>query len=271
MSRRKKQNAPEGGSWKGAFADFCMSMMTLFMVMWIVTNGDLEKKKNLSLYFSDPGLFESVNSRHPIGVESDGMLIDSGLGGRSVHDRPEDLEVGTNGGDLFELQLMAMGDQNENINVERIPGGLKISLMESDENPMFQRSEYLLMPFFEDILLELGEKLKNTNYDLAIIGHSDATSYKQTGFLNNWTLSFARANSVREVVSFVGFPRQRIRQVSGMADTQLVDTDKPDAASNRRVELILVDAAAVEQVGDAAFLTQSMVNAWQAADRNQIQ
>ncbi|WP_281645464.1 OmpA family protein [Parendozoicomonas sp. Alg238-R29] len=96
-----------------------------------------------------------------------------------------------------------------------------IELVETEEQPMFQRSEYQLTPFFEDLLLELAPKLVNSGAELAIIGHADSTSYTgRASFENSWSVSYARANSVRELMDFVGMPEKSIVQVSGMADSQ---------------------------------------------------
>ena len=273
MSRRGKAAAvAEGGSWKGAFADFCMSMMTLFMVMWIVTNSDLEKKKALSLYFSDPGQFQTMSSKYAVGTFNSGMIINSEHGGRNalrVEDESSLVDTESNIGTL-ETELVKLGEGNDNLEVLQIPGGLKISLMESDGNPMFKSGEYLLTPFFEDLLLELTAKLKNSQYGMAIVGHTDGAPFHGTGFLNNWTLSFARANSVREIVDFADFPEEHILQVAGMADSDLKDEANPEAACNRRVDLILLDEEYADQAAGQTMVSKSMADAWKAAKLNQI-
>ncbi|CAM3684575.1 OmpA/MotB family protein [Parendozoicomonas haliclonae] len=278
MSRRsrKKEEATLGG-WKGAFADFCMSMMTLFMVMWIVTSADMEKREGLSLYFSDPGVFDSVSSRHMFDSISQGKVVNTTNGGNSVPDRPDPIHFDARGGDPFELELLEMARLHDNIKVTPIPGGLLIELMETDKNQMFRRGEYLLTPFFEDLLLELGPRLLMSGYEMAIIGHTDSTPYSGKGYFDNWSLSFARANSVREIMDFTGFPNRRIRQVTGMADTRPKDAVNRNAARNRRVELVLVDPSRVKEVNpmyggayESGRMARSLDAAHNSAARNQI-
>ena len=274
MSRRRQMNADEAeGGWKGAFADFCMSMMTLFMVLWTVSITDQDQRESLSMYFTDPGIFESVSSRHVIEKITEGMVIDLHPGRKSVADRPELTEIDVRGGDPFEIQVTEMGRFQDHLNIKRIPGGLLIELVETEDNPMFLRGEYQLTPFFEDLLLVLGPKLMMSEHDLAIIGHTDSTPYVGGGYFDNWSLSFARANSVREIMEFVGMPQSHISQVTGMADSRPLNPDSPTDAINRRVELILFDPLNAEDINDpvpeGGALT-AMGSARSAAGQNQI-
>ena len=73
--RRREVAEESGDGWKGAFADFCMSMMTLFMVCGLLPSRSGATWK-ISLYFSDPGIFDSVNSRYMSKDTSNGLIVD---------------------------------------------------------------------------------------------------------------------------------------------------------------------------------------------------
>src|SRR5512144_1467018 len=66
-----------GGAWKVAYADFVTAMMALFIVLWILGQGE-EVKQAVSGYFKDPIGFSSSKGK--------GMLNSKG-------DTPIDLEL----------------------------------------------------------------------------------------------------------------------------------------------------------------------------------
>ncbi|WP_281645463.1 flagellar motor protein MotB [Parendozoicomonas sp. Alg238-R29] len=120
MSRKSKQQPEESVGWKGAFADFCMSMMTLFMVLWIVAIADQEQRESLSLYFNDPGVFDTVNSRYVIKQVTNGFVVSlESSSGKTIVDRPDPIANETRGGDPYELQLMQLSDNHGNVNVKK--------------------------------------------------------------------------------------------------------------------------------------------------------
>ncbi len=272
MSRRGNQEADDGGGWKGAFADFCMSMMTLFMVLWIVTSADATQRQGLSLYFSNPGVFDTPSSPFPMANASEGMVIDLDNGGHAPAERPDIVPSEKAGGDPFEVQITKMTKFKDNLKVRKVKGGLLLQLVETEDRPMFQRGSSDLTPYFEDMLMELGPMIVQTGQDLAIVGHTDSVPYGQKSSSNNWTLSYERANSVREMLDYLGMTDSRFTNVSGMADSQLLDKKQPGAAINRRVELIIIDS--YEKKGSIRSLDDSysqIVNhARRDAEYNQI-
>src|ERR1700742_4047784 len=61
--RRKKarhHDGHHGGSWKVAYADFVTAMMALFLVLWLVAQGDQRLKVAIANYFRQPGAFSTV-------------------------------------------------------------------------------------------------------------------------------------------------------------------------------------------------------------------
>jgi chemotaxis protein MotB len=90
-------------------------------------------------------------------------------------------------------------------------------------------------------------------------GHTDAAPLQAGGgAYTNWELSADRANAARRVVVATGVTSDRLRQVRGMADTQLRDADDPLASTNRRISILLpfsddkrADPAAVDSLAPA--------------------
>ena len=58
VKKKKGHGGHHGGAWKVAYADFVTAMMALFIVLWIVGQSS-STKQAISMYFTDPGVFES--------------------------------------------------------------------------------------------------------------------------------------------------------------------------------------------------------------------
>lgn len=249
MSRQKRESTEQQmGTWKGAMADFCMSMMTLFMVLWIVSITDAEQREGLSGYFAGPGQVSTFTTGHS--VINLKMTMNETLGDWTPPQLEMDEDDDSSDGDLlleesqfsnpYVAEILKIKQYQDNLRMEEVEEGLLIQLVETDDQPMFRLGEYELTYFFEDILFELGPLLDKSGHNVNVIGHTDATPYSGDSYQNNWTLSYARANSVREVLHYQGMDHDRFAAVSGMADSQLLDEERPRAAVNRRVELLVL-------------------------------
>ncbi len=107
---------------------------------------------------------------------------------------------------------------------------------------MFQRGGSMLTHYFEDLLLALAPIFTTVENSLMISGHADATAFNQRSTNSNWTLSGDRAQRAREVLEFGGMPKQRVSQVTAMADNMLLDEQNPTSAVNRRIEILVLTA-----------------------------
>ena len=74
-------------------------------------------------------------------------------------------------------------------------------------------------------------------------GYTDATPLSSNGSSDNWRLSASRAQMALYMLARGGLPETRIERVEGYADHHLKFPDKPDAAENRRIEILLRKAA----------------------------
>jgi len=82
--------------------------------------------------------------------------------------------------------------------------------------------------------------VRDTDYIIAVEGHTDPVPIRNMRYPSNWELSGARAGSVVRYLEANGVPSDRLRAI-GYADTRpLADNDTADGrARNRRVELIM--------------------------------
>lgn len=93
------------------------------------------------------------------------------------------------------------------------------------------------------VLQNLMSVVRNTDYIIAVEGHTDSVPIHSIRYPSNWELSGARAGSVVRYLEANGIPSDRLRAI-GYADTRPM-TDNNTAhgrASNRRVELIMEQA-----------------------------
>jgi chemotaxis protein MotB len=140
--------------------------------------------------------------------------------------------------DVPALQKLA-----DNLIIDNTPEGLRIQLVDQDNQPMFPlgSAEMLdpakkLMSLVSQIVLRLPNKV-------AITGHTDSTPYPIAGKYSNWELSSDRANASRREFAADGVPSDRIARVSGLADQEPLDAKNPAAPRNRRISIVLLREA----------------------------
>jgi chemotaxis protein MotB len=240
---RKKVNhgGHHGGAWKVAYADFVTAMMALFIVLWLL-NSSVQVRKAISAYFQDP----SGTGSHS-GSASTGTGETVSVGKDDMNQLKDKLEQALKKSPEFEklkdyVQMSVTGE------------GLRVEMMESDKGIFFESGSGRPSATGHELILRLGEELKKLPNDLLIEGHTDAKPFANGGEYSNWELSTDRANAARKLMEADGMPHGRIVQVRGFADQSLRDKEHPEAASNRRISVIVryKDAAEPEATAAAA-------------------
>jgi len=89
------------------------------------------------------------------------------------------------------------------------------------------------------LLSRLAAELGKLPNHLLIEGHTDAKPFSKDGEDSNWELSTDRANAARKLMVANGVPDQKVAQVRGFAERNLRHPEDPEAASNRRVSVIV--------------------------------
>jgi chemotaxis protein MotB len=74
--------------------------------------------------------------------------------------------------------------------------------------------------------------------DLVIRGHTDGRQYKSQKN-NNWRLSMSRAQIAYHMLVRGGVKENRVDRIEGHADRDLLNPSDPNAAQNRRIEILL--------------------------------
>ena len=85
----------------------------------------------------------------------------------------------------------------------------------------------------------LSKELGVLPNDLVIEGHTDSKPFSGKAEYSNWELSADRANAARRLMEENGARPGQVAQVRGFADRNLRDKTDPEAASNRRISVIV--------------------------------
>jgi chemotaxis protein MotB len=135
--------------------------------------------------------------------------------------------------------------------IDLTPDGLRVQIRDSEGLPMFANGSPEPNERAQAVLKRLAPMLMGLHEPVAIAGYTDATPYAGGAGRTNWDLSADRANATRRILTEAGLPDGRIRDVTGHGDRDLLLPATPDAASNRRIAILLIRSAPAAR-GDAA-------------------
>ena len=97
------------------------------------------------------------------------------------------------------------------------------------------RREYA---FHKNRVLHADSALGGVPGAITIEGHTDAFPSLIPN-RSNWDISSERANAARRVLSNAGISPERVRAVTGLADTQPLKPGEPHLSVNRRISILL--------------------------------
>jgi chemotaxis protein MotB len=251
---KKVEGGHHGGAWKVAYADFVTAMMALFIVLWILGQTD-DVKMKVAGYFRDPVGFREggVPSIQDGGTEITPMEIiesnvdsmsNSATEGQSLdqlwRERAERIRGALEG-------LPSFSNYENQIELAITPEGLRISLIESDDTPLYQLGSTDLSPDARAFLETIANQIRELDNHIIIEGHTDSRPFAAGSEMNNWALSTGRSNTAREVLKGAGIDASRFYEVRGLADRQLYNPLDPLDSRNRRVSITLLSEAAYDE------------------------
>ena len=255
----KHQHEEHNSAWKVAFADFCLALMCLFLVLWVLAARDKEEIEIAMAAGAAPNMTYQGMGTRMIGEYQPGALIpkqpvkpqsQEETGGqpevKKLLDSPEELaqlsrrvrEVGTQVG---------LGD---NIVTAVTAEGLRIMVHDTEQSGMFKMGSAEPTAEFVRLLRRIGPMFKEIDNQLVIAGHTDALPFSSRSAFaaSNWSLSMQRALTARAHMLLGGMPERSVLQVIGMAEVAPLDPEQPSAAINRRVELLVTTKAHAHNV-----------------------
>ena len=125
-----------------------------------------------------------------------------------------------------------------NINVTVAEDGILISLTDDYDFGMFAIASAEPRPAMVVIMEKIAKVVQAYPEQLIVRGHTDGRPYR-SGAYDNWRLSTARAHMAYYMLVRGGVDEKRFDRVEGYADRNLRVAGDPDAAQNRRIEILL--------------------------------
>lgn len=250
---------PTLGVWKLAYADFTTAMMAFFLLLWLLGSTDSSGLKGISEYFNTPSKIAMLGGDAPSSVpnmiESRGfndvpgnsnvqndLLIRSQIALRAAREEQDMFNLKGAAADIEEqmdTQGGLLAEMKDQIQIEVIPEGLLIQIVDKNNRSMFSPGGTDLLPHMKEIIKELVPVINSVDNMVSVYGHTDSTPYPSDAY-TNWELSSGRANSTRRQIEINGVDKSRIFKVVGLASSEPLLKDDPKNAVNRRIGIVLM-------------------------------
>jgi chemotaxis protein MotB len=140
--------------------------------------------------------------------------------------------------DIRAVVARAIAGALPNITVTVTDEGLLISLTDDQNFGMFAIASAEPRPAMVVLMEKLGKVIAGFPEPLIVRGHTDGRPYK-SGSYDNWRLSTARAHMAHYMLVRAGIPEKRFERIEGHADHDLKVPNDPEAAQNRRIEILM--------------------------------
>jgi chemotaxis protein MotB len=213
-----------GGAWKVAYADFVTAMMALFIVLWLMS-ADKEVQQAVSAFFNNP-----AGPGKQTGTAAAGA-------GNAIQLPKEDMAKLAEKIQEALLKVPDFRALKDHVEITVTADGLRIELLETEAGMFFESGKPVPTADGSGLLASLAEQLGKLPNNVTLEGHTDSKPF--AGEYSNWELSTDRANSARKLMENHGLRKEQVQQVRGYADRQLRHPDDPEAASNRRISVIV--------------------------------
>ena len=125
-----------------------------------------------------------------------------------------------------------------NVTVENAEGGVLISLADQVDFGMFAIGSAEPLPQTIAVMAKIAQLLNEMPGKVIIRGHTDARPFRSATY-DNWRLSADRAHMAYYMLVRGGLDERRVERIEGYADRDLKLPDKPDAAENRRIDILV--------------------------------
>jgi chemotaxis protein MotB len=124
------------------------------------------------------------------------------------------------------------------IEVQATAEGTLISLTDEFNFGMFASGSAEPQPKVVRIMEKIAQSLKSRPGAIVVRGHTDSRPFKSATY-DNWRLSSARAQMAYYMLIRGGLDEKRIQRIEGYADRLPKTPANPEAAENRRIEILL--------------------------------
>jgi chemotaxis protein MotB len=118
--------------------------------------------------------------------------------------------------------------------------GLRIDLVERADFAMFALGTSAPTKEAGALVQTVARAIADAPNRLAVRGHTDALGYRGKDGASNWSLSSARADATRRLLTAAGIDSARFRRIEGVADTDPYVANAPLDPRNRRISITLL-------------------------------
>jgi chemotaxis protein MotB len=157
---------------------------------------------------------------------------------RAAADASAQLEAAKLDADIKRALERAVPGTIPNIDVTVTDEGVLISLTDDYDFGMFAIASAEPRPATVAIMAKIAKILAPRPEHLIVRGHTDGRPYRN-GTYDNWRLSTARAHMAYYMLVRGGIDEKKFERVEGYADRSLRIANDPEAAQNRRIEILL--------------------------------
>ncbi len=194
------------------------------------------------------GQDEAVGNRENAPSESD-------VRGDPYDDEPPDMqkvaeqehELGGPDAEAIQRQIESQIDEQDpaaelvkHLRFTKTKDGLRIDIVDDDDNAMFETASAQPTPRMELILSVVASVLSGIENDLSIAGHTDARPYRNPQGYSNWELSSDRAHSARRSLTDKGLSASHFVRVEGHGSRTPLDDKDRFAVQNRRISITVL-------------------------------
>tara|TARA_B100001115_G_scaffold183356_1_gene181945 strand:- start:29425 stop:30237 length:813 start_codon:yes stop_codon:yes gene_type:complete len=248
---RRKKAAAHAGAWKVAYADFVTGMMSLFLVLWILSQ-DEEVIIATTRFFRDPYM-AGVPKSTPVEQKDarPGSMVDQIVGRSDTTMRNTDDTTSIDidvlhriAQDWYKrLKLHEMDD--ETIQIEATTDGIKVTLFYGDEKPLFEDSDSKLTDHGKKVMQRMSWLLSQHVLVFRVDSHSNHLSQGRgkDPEISEWDMSLAQGTEVTDALIHYsgGELSEKLERITGHGSTKPNQRRYPNQpVKNRRVELSLV-------------------------------
>lgn len=159
-------------------------------------------------------------------------------GARDAKEAIERAEAAAVDGEIRQAMLHLGQAAGPDIEVNVTEDGLLISLTDKFDFGMFAIASAEPRPAVVAIMERIAKVLQTRPGQLIVRGHTDGRPFRSSTY-DNWRLSTARAHMAYYMLVRGGLDEKRFERVEGHADRNLRVPTDPEAAQNRRIELLL--------------------------------
>ena len=175
---------------------------------------------------------ETPSTKEATKAEADDVERDLGASAATVKDARKVKEAITQ-------ELAKSGEAvPANLKVSAGKGGVTISLADDVTTGMFTIGSARPTPEVVKMMEKIATVLAKRDGNVVIRGHTDSRPFQNADY-DNWRLSTARAQMAYYMLTRGGLDEARVKGIEGVADRDPKLPGSPEAAANRRIEILL--------------------------------